>query len=142
MTDYVLGFAMDTVGRVALIRKFRPAWQKGKLNGIGGKIEKFDSSPEAAMIREFREEAGLTINAWSSFATLRSNGHTIHCFRVWVDPDTLNGVKTQDETEHVSLYNVRSVRDYITVPNLAWLIPLAAYTHDIYEVVQIKEMRQ
>jgi 8-oxo-dGTP diphosphatase len=55
---YVLGFAFDLQGRVALIRKNRPDWQKDKWNGIGGKIE-VDELPRDAMAREFLEETGV-----------------------------------------------------------------------------------
>ena len=55
---YVLGFAFTTDGRVALIQKKRPAWQAGRLNGIGGKVEGTEHSA-AAMVREFREETGV-----------------------------------------------------------------------------------
>src|SRR5690349_13991679 len=36
---YALGFLFDGTGRVVLIRKRRPAWQAGLLNGVGGKVE-------------------------------------------------------------------------------------------------------
>ncbi len=40
MKGYVLGFAFDEDYEwVALIKKNRPQWQAGKLNGVGGKIE-------------------------------------------------------------------------------------------------------
>ena len=60
---YVLGFVFSLdASRVLLIWKNRPEWQKGKLNGIGGKIEEGEL-PIDAMKREFSEEtsfAGLT----------------------------------------------------------------------------------
>jgi len=56
---YVLGFMFDRdYAEVALILKNRPAWQAGKWNGIGGKIEG-DETPHAAMVREFTEETYL-----------------------------------------------------------------------------------
>ena len=37
MTHYTVGFAFSLDRQfVALIRKMRPRWQQGKLNGIGG----------------------------------------------------------------------------------------------------------
>jgi len=40
MTAYCLGFAFYRSRRkVVLIRKTKPDWQRGKLNGVGGKIE-------------------------------------------------------------------------------------------------------
>lgn len=55
--------------RVALIRKAKPEWQKGKLNGIGGKIEEGEG-PFAAMVREFREETGVDHRDWGTFAEM------------------------------------------------------------------------
>lgn len=59
---YVLGFAFDLMGRVAMIKKARPEWQAGLFNGIGGKIEPGETSKEA-MSREFLEETGVLIDA-------------------------------------------------------------------------------
>ena len=56
---YCLGFMFDQEFRsVLLIRKARPAWQRGRLNGVGGHLDPGESALEA-MVREFREEAGL-----------------------------------------------------------------------------------
>ena len=38
--EYTLGFVFDRdLQHVLLIQKQRPAWQAGKFNGIGGKLE-------------------------------------------------------------------------------------------------------
>lgn len=59
MTSYVLGFAFSEDDRsVLLILKNRPAFQAGKWNGVGGKIEPSETAQQA-MVREFREETGL-----------------------------------------------------------------------------------
>lgn len=56
--NYVAGFLFsENLLSVALIRKEKPAWQKGCLNAIGGKIEE-NETPFEAMKREFTEEAG------------------------------------------------------------------------------------
>ena len=69
---YVLGFAFTTDGRVALIQKKRPAWQAGRLNGIGGKVEGTEHSA-AAMVREFREETGVDTPEKADIAIVRLN---------------------------------------------------------------------
>lgn len=76
MTRYVLGFAFDAFGRVALIQKQRPDYQKGKWNGIGGKLEASDHSLAHAMEREFREETGVTIphDQWRQCALMGRDG--------------------------------------------------------------------
>lgn len=58
MDTYVLGFAFDHLGRVALIRKNKPKWQAGLLNGVGGKVEEGETYLQA-MVREFCEETGV-----------------------------------------------------------------------------------
>jgi hypothetical protein len=52
---YVVGFLFDGLCQnVTLIKKTHPEWQKGKLNGVGGKIEPNETSTDA-MRREFRD---------------------------------------------------------------------------------------
>ena len=61
---------------MALIQKKRPAWQAGKLNGIGGKVETTEDST-SAMVREFREETGVDTpaKAWQFRGRMfRENG--------------------------------------------------------------------
>jgi 8-oxo-dGTP diphosphatase len=59
MISYVVGFMFsEYCNEIALIKKKRPEWQKGRLNGIGGHIEK-NEVPHDAMYREFEEEAGI-----------------------------------------------------------------------------------
>src|ERR1035437_6897488 len=59
----------DNKGIVWLIRKARPEWQKGMLNGIGGHVEENENTM-TAMTREFNEETGLTILDWKKFCIL------------------------------------------------------------------------
>lgn len=67
LQHYVLGllFGPQYGGseEVLLMRKKRPSWMKGKLNGIGGRVEE-DESFDVAMSRELREETGLV---WEPF---------------------------------------------------------------------------
>jgi 8-oxo-dGTP pyrophosphatase MutT (NUDIX family) len=58
ITNYVVGFAFDQYDAVTLINKQKPAWQKDKWNGVGGKIEEGEDAA-AAMAREFFEETGM-----------------------------------------------------------------------------------
>ena len=56
---YTVGFIFDsTLEEVALMEKTHPEWQKGKLNGIGGKVEDGEIVI-SCMIREAEEETGL-----------------------------------------------------------------------------------
>ena len=79
MNRYVVGFAFDEYQKaVILIEKSHPEWQKGKWNGIGGKI-KLGESPLQAMVREAREETGILNDfKWKHYATMR--GDDFECF--------------------------------------------------------------
>jgi 8-oxo-dGTP diphosphatase len=73
LNHYVAGFAFSPDRQlVLLVRKAKPKWQAGKLNGIGGSIEDFYETARGAMQREFREETGIETNPdqWKSYATL------------------------------------------------------------------------
>ena len=123
--EYVVGFAFSpTRSRVHLIRKDRPAWQRGLYNGVGGKIEEGET-PHQAMIREFKEEAGLNVPNWEPVVRLAvvGNGAVIYFFRSVL----LEGQKpfTQDETEPLSDILVSGVQFSKTIPNLKWLVPMA-----------------
>jgi 8-oxo-dGTP diphosphatase len=59
--DLVLGLVFsEDLSKVVLIRKNRPKFLAGKLNGIGGHIEGGESH-RSAMEREFKEETGVRI---------------------------------------------------------------------------------
>lgn len=125
MTEYVCGFAFDAgAQRVALIQKKRPAWQAGKWNGIGGHVEPGETL-HAAMVREFREEAGMDVDEWQEFLMLRSarHGWVVHFFRAF----QVNLYHLQSVTdERVGWAHVDDVFNLDVIPNLRWLIPLAA----------------
>ncbi len=87
MQLFVCGFCFDeNRKRVVLIEKSQPAWQAGRLNGVGGKVEPGESVADA-MTREFKEEAGVRLPAhavgegaqpapgiWTPFCVLTLNG--------------------------------------------------------------------
>jgi 8-oxo-dGTP diphosphatase len=126
MQTYVCGFLFSPDRqRVLLIRKRRPAWQAGKLNGIGGKIEAGET-PIEAMRREFREEADLDDRDWQEVLTLSGRddaGSGVawrgHFFRAFGDIDAARAMT--DET--LERHPVRPLPPD-TIPNLHWMIPL------------------
>jgi 8-oxo-dGTP diphosphatase len=122
-TRYVAGFLFRNQGReVALIRKNKPDWQKGKLNGIGGKIEAGES-PLIAMHREFQEETGADVFDWRPVACLEFLGNgRVYFFAAEGD---FSLKSTTDEI--VGWYPVKLVLQMSLdpLPNLSWLLPLA-----------------
>ncbi len=140
MTKYVLGFAFDMpaesvedgVPRVALIRKNRPAWQAGKLNGIGGHIEKGEDAYDA-MVREFEEETGYLRLAWNRYAKMYGRDFEVYVFRSFGAP--LNMLRSTTD-EKVGIYSSGNLPDDVLF-NLRWLIPLARETRNYHVEVPI-----
>ena len=119
MKEYVLGFLFSTTENVWLIRKNRNDWQKGLLNGIGGKIELNESSVDA-MKREFREEAGLVIDDWKYYATITDDkNYKVCCYYSYSDESAITMTD-----EQVGCYPYKSLPSDI-IPNINWLIPMA-----------------
>jgi 8-oxo-dGTP diphosphatase len=137
MIHYVTGFLFDTYfDTVALIKKTKPEWQKGRLNGVGGKIEPGET-PLDAMRREFFEETGMTVIDWNEYVVLTGNDYKVHFFYANGNPGE---VMTTTE-EVVADYEVSSLGDYVTIPNLAWLIPMATMMrYDSAETFLIQEV--
>lgn len=124
-TRYVLGFLFrEDRQSVVLIRKQKPAWQAGLLNGIGGKVEA-EEPIYNAMVREFREETGvdtMDLN-WRPFAELSGDGFLVHCFTL-LDTDAWQRAETA-EHEEVEKHNLLALRGQKRVSNLLWLVELA-----------------
>ena len=122
MKSYVLGFLFsESLQYVALIRKNRPEWQQGKLNGIGGHIE-LGEDPHTAMGREFGEEAAHPVTDWTCFGRLRGEGWMVFLFHsIWHESTPMPS-NSSDEGE-VNPYFIPNLRT--TLPNLRYLIPMA-----------------
>lgn len=129
MRRYVLGFLFaNDLSNVLLIRKLRPNWQAGKLNGVGGKIESTDKTTEEAMTREFEEETGLIVlpERWQHFAVMRGPDFALHAYRAF--SHNLEGAQsmTDEKVEIVPIDpNGHPCHDFNYVPNVHWLLPLA-----------------
>lgn len=123
MIRYVLGFAFDDTGEnVVLIQKTKPAWQAGKYNGVGGKIEG-EEGPFHAMVREFYEEAGVmtTADNWAAFATM--NGPDWRCDIFY----TFNNFVLRNASTHTDEKIEIFRADFlpVTISNVPWLIAAA-----------------
>lgn len=131
MKQYVLGFAFSRDKKdIVLISKLKPEWQKGKLNGVGGKIESNEKRYHA-MIREFKEETGVDTNItqWELFGKMIFNDDVtgipseIHCFKLF--NNLIYDCKTieQEEIMRVAVDTALSVLP--VMKNLPILIRLA-----------------
>ncbi len=133
--EYVAGFLFThDKKQVALIEKIKPDWQKGKLNGIGGKIEGEETIFEA-LSREFYEEAGWHTlpNFWTHFCTLEHCGNLVYFLKHIVTEQLLTPILTSTTEEKVDWYNVEDIinNKLNIIPNLKWLIPVALDKDDI-----------
>lgn len=133
MIRYCLGFAFCG-DHVVLVRKARPDWQAGRLNGVGGKVEPGENERDA-MAREFREEACLVVGAdrWRLVSVMggehRESAETWECavFAAVLDRRELGLVRTGVDDEPIQIVDRGDIAtgNVKIVPNLAWLVPLA-----------------
>ncbi|MBY2989336.1 NUDIX domain-containing protein [Rhizobium leguminosarum] len=136
---YVAGFLFSSDRRrVALIEKLRPDWQRGQLNGIGGKIEAGEDLIDA-MVREFFEETGVSTSPddWKPFVKMeRYSVYQSTFYRAF--SDSIDNVMSQ-EAEKVGIYEVCNLPPNV-IFNLRWLIPLALdWKLDFEEVIRVVE---
>lgn len=133
LTQYVLGFLFDPSKKdVVLIKKLKPEWQKGRLNGVGGKIEE-NETPLEAMRREFKEETGVEIQEWREFLQLSGHHFAIHAFVAF----SLHAYDVKSmEKEKVKVYKVNRLNFNKTIGNLRWIIPLAIDKDNIYSIAR------
>jgi 8-oxo-dGTP diphosphatase len=119
--EFAQGFLFDDRGNVALIRKNRPAWQVGRLNGIGGQIE-LGETPLEAMRREFKEEAGCDGLDWRNLGLVWGKGYNLFVFSA---RSSSAQIRTMTD-EEVAWYPVKNLPP-VVVRNVTWLVPLADY---------------
>jgi 8-oxo-dGTP diphosphatase len=122
--QFVVGFVMDDNGRrVLLLRKRRPAWQDGLLNGCGGRVEPSETF-EQAMIREAREEIGVDRIPFAHVVTLRRGEFECRFYRAFsTSAFAIADAQTDELVERHWTSVVIGSPDL--VPNLNWILPLA-----------------
>lgn len=126
MDVFVLGFALtEDKKAILLIKKNRPAWQKGLLNGVGGKVNPVET-PKQAMIREGFEETGLYLK-WDHrgyMTGINNDGSSFHC-DIFSAVDDQIWKYNQPTDEKPAIYRVEDIikNRYPMVQNLGFLIP-------------------
>lgn len=123
---WVLGFAFDHYGRVALIHKRDKEGvpQRGMWNGLGGGVLQGESV-RGAMRREFREESGVDIedHHWHRLGILIGKDWSCDMF-VANDPSVQFACKQTDED--VRLYALHELPSLNCGDNVLALIMLAS----------------
>lgn len=122
---YSLGFLFTyDYSKVALIRKIKPDWQKGKLNGVGGKVEEGESF-RRAMQREWEEEAGIPVSedGWKLIIEQHGRDYILGVFSQRLHVMEPKPFITAEEQVAWYLTHSIATRDDV-IPNLKWMIPL------------------
>lgn len=146
MQTYVLGFAFSQNGdSVVLIKKNKPEWQKGKFNGVGGKVENMEA-PNVAMSREFKEETGVSItynslcdpiqlpDRWMRFAKLIGDNYEMHCYRCFTDK--IYDAETVEEERVIKVTVDYALSKMALIPSLKVLLPMALDTNFSYSEIR------
>jgi len=122
MQEYVVVFARYRPDVVLLVHKNRPAWQAGRYNLPGGKVEPGET-PEHAARRELLEEAGIRCGVVVLRGKIVGSWGIVYCFDAEVDDDSLK--PNSDETEPVVWHRWQDVaKSNRLIPNLKVVIPL------------------
>jgi 8-oxo-dGTP diphosphatase len=136
-TDYVLTFVLSPdYQKILLILKKKPEFQRGKFNGIGGKVEVDDKSLEAAASRELKEETGLDLpeylfHKFCVFTDKKQDDttHRIFCYALTADIDKINTVNFSPTEEQVFLIQIENLRWLLNqgrlLSNVVWLTEMA-----------------
>jgi 8-oxo-dGTP diphosphatase len=122
--EYVLGFAFgERKGRpaVLLVQKSSPAWQAGKYNGVGGRIEPGET-PLTAMVREFGEETGINTNGdeWTERLTIEGSLWKVTIFKM--ESRYLHLAKQITPKDKPIVCDIEALPTNV-IPNLRWIIP-------------------
>lgn len=123
MKTYTVGFIFnEDLSKLALVRKTHPDWQKGKLNGAGGKIKLGETSSEC-IVREIEEETGLRTykDDWVYVARIQGEDYWVD-FYGYIHKGILGDVtsKTDEEVIWIDSDDLPSQ----VISNLRWLIPM------------------
>lgn len=127
-TRFTVGFIFDaSLERVLLVHKEKPDWQKGFLNGIGGKYEANETAA-ACIRRETMEESRLDIteSAWMQVGTIRRGTAEVDVMTACYAGNRADAVMA--DYEKVEWFLVRELPSTM-LDNLAWLIPLSLEKH-------------
>jgi 8-oxo-dGTP diphosphatase len=140
MQKYVCGFLFDQQKNVVLIRKNKPEWQNGFLNGVGGKVEEGESNLDA-MIREFNEEVGVYVPYWRPFCEIQGIDWIVYFYHSICGHEMVNDIKSFNENrkngeENIEIIPIDEVNDNRVVINLKWLIPMCFDNHHKYAKIE------
>lgn len=138
MRTYVVGFVLDNQENTALlIKKTKPDWQKGRWNGIGGKIE-VGEKPHEAMVREFWEETGVETDEgeWLRVFELNDPGCVLYTYFFIGTEERIREVMTTAKTtteEQVKVVPMVDLNRWNAIHNLPWKLEFMRCYFNMYE---------
>jgi 8-oxo-dGTP pyrophosphatase MutT (NUDIX family) len=115
---------------VVLMHKTRPAWQAGRTNALGGKVDESESPVDAAR-REVHEEAGVVVTDWEEFLVWHDAEYELHAMRAF--SEAARAVRTAEDQVVVRV-SVDALPATV-IDNLRWLVPLALDGHVAVPIV-------
>jgi len=125
-TLYAVGFAFDETGEhLLLIKKKRPWWQVGYLNGLGGVIAPNQDIYEA-MKDHAVKEANLPRVDWKCFTKVSYDEAILFVFTYTFKSKTIQNCFSSKDEELCILKHVL-VANRKVIPDLRWLVPMAYY---------------
>jgi 8-oxo-dGTP diphosphatase len=139
MKKFTLGFVF-TPGfeKVLLVHKEKPEWQKGLMNGVGGKYEPGESAEECVS-REVLEESGLEIAAelWRYVGKMKTETWCVDVLTAVWDGDPAEARKC--DYEEVEWVSVKCLSEK-TLSNIPWLVAMCqdALENDLFEDFTVK----
>ncbi len=140
MQLYTVGFGR-AYDQVLLVDKKRgPESVRGKLNGIGGKVEPGESYL-AAQRREYLEETGLDIeeDRWAHKVTLNGPDWKVAFFTADLTEKEFNSFRTTTD-EPIGSYHTSRLASLNVTPNLRWLVPLC-FDPDLQFPIVIEDLK-
>lgn len=141
MIEYVVGFIFNVPqDKVLMIRKINPQWQRGLLNGIGGKVDPEDYNfPDPfhnAMVRECNEEAGLNID-FNYFLTIQNENFKIKFYKSIIPDCLIKDVvqKTEEELEWINVEDIYNRTDLMD--NIVMLVSMCLNNTFLYGNIKV-----
>jgi 8-oxo-dGTP diphosphatase len=118
---YVLALLYSAdLRQVVLMRRTRPLWQAGRVNGLGGGLMAGETAAAAAR-REVREECGVDVADWREVLVWEDAQYVMHVMSAVSEHA---GEARTLEDQEVFLADVDALPHNV-IDNLRWLVPLA-----------------
>lgn len=129
MKEYVVTFLFKPNLKIIwMILKNKPKWQKGSLNGIGGKVEEMEDFDEAA-VRELKEEAGVDIKKeeLTRVGWIEGKGNGKDIVRVAIFTGITDKELQSMTSEQVVFIETKRIREYPYVANVPLILEACLY---------------